>query len=188
MIMEQNGNLFRVERHGMADLGTNDWTKIILRKILGTYCVNLEILETVISEIEAILNDRPLTYVSVSSESCDPEPLTPSHLLYGRRITRLPFPSDIAENNDKFTVPTSTTFNRQADIKHDLIRQFQIRWKNEYLTALREFHKTIDTNIQIIKMGDVVQIHDDSPRITWKLGVVDQLCQGKGGYNRSVKN
>ena len=160
-------------------------TKNILRKILGTNCVNLEILQTVISEIEAILNDRPLTYVS--SESCDPEPLTPSHLLYGRRITRLPYPSDITENIDKLTVPTSTTFIRQADIKHELIRQFQIRWKNEYLTALREFHKTIGTNSHIIKMGDVVQIHDDSPRITWKLGVVDELCQGKDGYTRSVK-
>ena len=31
-------------------------------------------------EIEAVLNDRPLTYVS--NDSQDPEPLTPSHLLY----------------------------------------------------------------------------------------------------------
>ena len=42
-------------------------------------------------EIEAILNDRPLAYVS--SELMDPDPLIPSHLLHGRRITCLPHQS-----------------------------------------------------------------------------------------------
>ena len=34
-------------------------------------------LETVVVEIEAMLNDRPLSYVS--PDLSDPEPLTPSH-------------------------------------------------------------------------------------------------------------
>jgi len=39
-------------------------------------------------EIEAILNDRPLTFVP--SELGDPKPLTPAHFLHGRRITCFP--------------------------------------------------------------------------------------------------
>jgi len=39
-------------------------------------------------EVEAILTDRPITYVL--SDCVDEEPLTPSHLLSGRRITFLP--------------------------------------------------------------------------------------------------
>ena len=41
-------------------------------------------LQTIIVEVEAMLNDHPLTYIS--SDISDPEPLTPAHLLYGRRI------------------------------------------------------------------------------------------------------
>ena len=55
-------------------------------------------------KIEVVLNDRPLTYQS--ADKTDPEPLTPSHLLYGRRITTLPYP--ITED-DELTDPTYTT-------------------------------------------------------------------------------
>ena len=63
-------------------------TKSALKKVLGKRHISLNTLETVIAEIEAALNDRKLTFVS--SEQGDLEPLTPAHLLHGRRITCLP--------------------------------------------------------------------------------------------------
>ena len=39
-------------------------TKITLKKVLGRASVNLTTLRTIVVEIEAILNDRPLTHVS----------------------------------------------------------------------------------------------------------------------------
>ena len=59
-------------------------TKQAIKKTLGRAFVTLKQLETIIVEIEAMLNDRPLTYVS--SDLSDPEPLTPSQLLYDRRL------------------------------------------------------------------------------------------------------
>ena len=61
------------------------------------------------------MNDRPLTYVT--SEAADPEPLTPAHLLYGRRITTLPY-------NDKLPEPkpfTHDTVTKQARVQTSLI-------------------------------------------------------------------
>jgi hypothetical protein len=52
----------------------------------------------IVVEIEAILNDGPLTYLS--SDVQDGEPLTPAHLLYGRRITSLPYPDNGDESED----------------------------------------------------------------------------------------
>ena len=49
--------------------------------------MTLQQLETIVIEIEV---DRPLTYVS--PDLSDPEPLTPSHLLFGRRIRQVPHP------------------------------------------------------------------------------------------------
>ena len=74
----------------MGDLGEVDWVnKGCLKKVLGRAHINLLALQTLVVEIEATLNDCPLTYVS--SDSHDPVPLTPADLLYGRHLTSLPY-------------------------------------------------------------------------------------------------
>ena len=60
--------------------------KRCLKKIVGQTRLMYDELVTVIMEIEMILNSQPL-----SSEDLD-EPLTPSHLLTGRRLLCLPDP------------------------------------------------------------------------------------------------
>jgi len=55
-----------------------------LKKVLGRSRVTLTALQTLVTEVEAILNDRPITYVS--SELDDLQPLTPSHLLHGHHF------------------------------------------------------------------------------------------------------
>ena len=62
-----------------------------LKKTLGHAFITLTVLQTTIVEVEAVLNDRPLTHLSSATE--DLEPLTPSHLLCGRRIVPLPHPN-----------------------------------------------------------------------------------------------
>ncbi|GFW57457.1 integrase catalytic domain-containing protein [Trichonephila clavipes] len=63
-------------------------TKIALRKILGKALISFEELQTILAEIEAIINSRPLTYVY--NEPNEPFHLTPSNFLTGRRVTALP--------------------------------------------------------------------------------------------------
>ena len=52
-------------------------TKTCLKKVLGRTFVSLETLQTITTEIETVINDHPLTYVSSHVEDVDP--LTPSH-------------------------------------------------------------------------------------------------------------
>ena len=64
-------------------------TKSTLKKILGRSHATLESLQTIIVEVEAVLNNRPLTYFSADVN--DSDPITPLHLLYGRSIISLPY-------------------------------------------------------------------------------------------------
>ena len=114
----------------------------------------------------------------MSSDLNEPEPLTPSHLLCGRRLTCLPYPQKDIKNIYDTEPYTHINLNRHLQIQCDIIKKFGTSWKNEYLTSLREYHRTLGKNTQNIKVSDVVQIHDDSPRITWKLAVVDELIFG----------
>ena len=122
-------------------------TKMTLKKVLGRTFISLTGLQTMTTEIEAVLNDRPITYIS--SDISDPEPLTPAHLLYGLRIVTLPYPStDGSEIDDPDYGSTSTgTDLRTRVARHaQVLQHFQQRWKQEYLTSLRECHTSSGHN------------------------------------------
>jgi hypothetical protein len=159
--------------------------KTALKKTLGRASVTLEELQTLIVEVEAILNDRPITFMS--SDINDEEPLTPSHLLYGRRITSLPFDTPVSD--DDLTDPdygSESDIRRRVKLQAIILQRFWKRWRHEYLTSLREFHRSSGDNKQIIKKGDVVLVHDDSPRSTWKLAVVEDLIRGGDNLVRAA--
>lgn len=157
-------------------------TKTTLRKILGKTLVSEPTLRTILCETEATINDRPLTYVS--SDINDPQPLIPSLLLNGRRSLPKYFcgpEKDHDEEADK---------NRLTDSfirKQNLLTDLQQRWKHEYLTNLLEYHRDRGNNIQNLKVGDVVQIYENCPRVNWRLGLITELVKGKDHLSRSAK-
>ena len=58
-----------------------------LRKILFRPTVNYEELVTVVTEIKGTINCRPKTYIYNDNTE---EVVTPSHLIYGRRLLSKP--------------------------------------------------------------------------------------------------
>ena len=159
-------------------------TKSALKKTLGRTYATLESLQTIIVEIEALLNDRPLTHVS--SDLRDPEPITPSHLLYGKRITTLPHcATELDEINDP-NFGDATEIQKRARAQATIVKQLWVRWKREYLTALRETHKVTGTNEQRVKVGDLVLVHDDTARIRWKLALIEGVSKGADGLIHSA--
>ena len=89
-------------------------SKRAIKKTLGRALITLTERQTLAVEVEAILNDRSITYVS--GDVVDEEPLTPSHLLYGRRITPLAYPG----TEDEVTDPT---FGYDFDLKQTANKQ-----------------------------------------------------------------
>ena len=151
-----------------------------LRKILLNACLNYEELNTVLIEVEGTLNSRPLTYLG---SNLDEQPLTPSHLVCGRRLSTLPYPENDYKDDD------DDSLTRRQLYLNFLLSHFKNRWKSEYLTSLREFHnlkrKTSRNNAP--QVGDVVLIHDDCSRSKWKTGIIEQLIVGNDKEVRGVK-
>ncbi|XP_070571330.1 uncharacterized protein [Ptychodera flava] len=149
-------------------------TKNAIKKTLGRVFISFDELSTVVTEIEAVLNDRPLTYVSSSIH--DKIGLTPNHLLHGRTLTSLPY---IEVTDEEVTDPPYSDHhevNKRYEHLSRLHAQFWRRWSSEYLTALRERHLTTGSRNNVIKVGDVVIIHSDTEkRQKWHLGTVTKL-------------
>ena len=114
--------------------------------------MSLIVLETLVVEIKATLNDTPLTYTPPKLQEKDP--LTPAHLLHGRRITLLPYESVDEDELDDPNFADSLSINRRAKQQALTLQHFRSRWRHEYLTSLREYHKTTGTNRQKVKVGE----------------------------------
>ena len=61
--------------------------KRCLKKMIGRACLTYDELSTVIIEVKGVINSRPLCYVT--SHDLD-QPITPAHLLSGKRLLSLP--------------------------------------------------------------------------------------------------
>ena len=69
------------------------------------------------------------------------------------------------------------------------LQHFWKRWKGEYLTGLREFHKcTNGGKLRKVQKGDVVTVFGEGEkRCKWKLAVVEELIVGKDKEVRGAK-
>ena len=74
----------------------------------------------------------------------------------------------------------------RAKVQAQLLKHFWLRWKREYLTSLSEFHTTTGNSVQKIKVGDNVLVHDDIPKVNWKLALIQQVIKGEDGLIRAV--
>lgn len=113
-------------------------TKRCLRKVLGRSTVSYEELQTILADVDVVMNSRPLCY---SYEDSTEEVITPSHLMYGRRILRkMPEQPRILELGPE-------TLTRRATHLQMFVDRYWRRWSREYLVGLHEFHNNrLNTN------------------------------------------
>ena len=102
-----------------------------LKKSIGRATLSYDELNTILTEVESIINARPLTYVYDDTESIS-YPLTPSHLISGRRITNM------ANSSHFEVVSTNNSLTRRSKHHRALLRHFTNDWRRNYLLNLRE--------------------------------------------------
>ena len=139
-----------------------------------------------LSEVEAVINTRPLTYVYEEFESGFS--LTPAHFLSSnlRCFPLMDDEIDYCPSDDSMTTLLNIWKKGQKQLN-----SFWDMWRGEYLASLREaspYHKTVRNQIQVEpRVGEVVLMKEDKiPRGMWKLGKIERLNKGKDGNIRSA--
>ncbi|CAK1589278.1 unnamed protein product [Parnassius mnemosyne] len=147
-----------------------------LHRVVGTRTQTYDEMHTLLCQIEAVLNSRPLC--AMSSASTDPLPLTPSHFLIGEPLTALPDVSLLDENPNRLT--------RWRWIQQS-VQHFWKRWSREYLHHLQQSSKWLHDRGSAIREGTVVVVCDEHlPPLQWKLARVHAVHLGSDQVTRVV--
>ena len=152
-----------------------------LKKTMGNNVLNYEELGTLLCDIEAILNSRPL--IEASDDRTDDTVLKPSMLVNGKEIRYL----SVAEKTSPLQICEEVNPQRWIFLKQ-LISLFWKRWSSEYLTTLqtrRKWNREANSNLE---EGDVVFVTDETtPQLQWPLGRIVEAYRGKDKICRVVK-
>ncbi|KAG7313499.1 hypothetical protein JYU34_000634 [Plutella xylostella] len=149
-----------------------DHLKRVVQKALLTY----EQLSTVLCQIEAVLNSRPL--VPLSDDVNDYLYLTPGHFLIGTALNSYPEPdvSDVNVNRLRFW-----------KICTNMQQSFWKIWNKYYLNSLqsRPKWKNVRDNLQIGQL--VILRENNTPPMYWPMARITKVFPGTDNLVRAVE-
>lgn len=141
--------------------------KFHLKRIIGEHKLRQEQFNTILAQIEAVVNSRPLCQFHTDTDGW--QLLTPSHFLIGRALNAIPEPD--------------LTQVRQNSLKAYKLSQqlFQIFWKvwsQEYLQQFLQRKKWTQT-MPNLEVDQIVLLKEDNvPPGKWPLGRIISVITG----------
>lgn len=159
------------------------WERMIgvARRILEAMLLNVktlthEVLVTLMAEVSAIINSRPI--VPVSSDPDVPEVLSPSALLTQK------LDCDEVQIGD---MSIKNLYLEQWKQVQYLASRFWVRWKSEYLQTLQTRRKWNEER-EPLKINDVVLMKDlEVNRCSWPMGRISNVFPSADGRVRKVE-
>jgi len=128
---------------GLCDAAVKTY-KSHLRRVVGIVKLTFEEMTTILTQIEACLNSRPLVALPLADDGI--EALTPGHFLIGRPLEALP---DLALSYRPISMLS------RWHLCQALVRHLWRRWSTEYLDSLKRVSKWHDRSTNLC-VGDVV--------------------------------
>lgn len=145
-----------------------------LKRIVGNSRLTYDEFETVLLQVEACLNSRPLCLSNDSKESVV---ITPAHFLIQDSLLSLP------DNN---LLTTNIPLSSRWELLQKLVQDFWKIWNHEYLNTVRQRHKWRLSH-QNLKLNDVVIIQEKNlPPNSWLLARIIDIHPGADGLVRVV--
>ncbi|GFU39598.1 integrase catalytic domain-containing protein [Trichonephila clavipes] len=145
--------------------------KFHLKRVLGETILTFEELITLLTQIEGLLNSRPLSYVNDSDIECI-STLTPSHFLTGDVLLSVPE-----------ELPSTSNHRDRWELLQNIKRGFWKKWSSEFISSLQPRKQWQDAQPNL-KEDDIVLIKEEGPPGTWPMARVLQVHPGNDGLVR----
>ena len=155
-------------------LGVPDWNNKTDPRCNGPSQLTHKLLVTLMAEISAIVNSRPIS--ALLTDSNHPQPLNPNMLLWMKSRPLLPPPGDF----------TSDQYSRKHWRKVQYLSdQFWTCWKREYLQLLQTRAKWNEKR-KNLEVGDIVIMKQDSRRYKWPFARITNVHMSEDGKVRKA--
>lgn len=157
--------------------------KNCMRRTLQKHMLKDNQLLTIIKEIEAVINTRPLTSVDTEVDHI----LKPSDFLQAGRCFTLDTSQESAPVQGTSTKVNLIEGWRKARV---ILEEFTQMFQNQYLPSLRERYSHSHKQPRVVSKltpteGQIVQIKGDNKnRESWKVGKITNLVKGADGLVR----
>lgn len=149
--------------------------KAHLIKTIGTTALTFEELATLLYQIEACANSRPLC--ALSSDPNDTEVLTPGHFLIGAPLLAAP---------DESYIETKTNWLSRWQLVQKLNQTIWKKFQDEYLHELQTKTKWFTKNEEP-QVNDLVLVRDENtPPCKWPLARIIDVHKGDDKLTRVV--
>ncbi|GFW26440.1 integrase catalytic domain-containing protein [Trichonephila clavipes] len=159
---------------GLWEAGVKSF-KFHFKREAGNSRFTYEEFLTIMTQIEGILNSRPL--IPLSTDIDDLSVLTPAHFLIGRPITSISEPNIIHIETNRLNMYQRLT---------KIVQSIWKRWSNNYLSNLQQRSKW-KFEKDNAREGDLVLIKEDNLAVNkWLMGRLIEIFPGKDNRIRVV--
>lgn len=147
-----------------------------LRRVIGSQTLTYEEYATLLANVSACLNSRPL--IALDDDASSVQALTPAHLILGRPLIG-PIQFDYTE------IPDNRLHRWQ--LLQKMLQEYWNAWHQEYVVNLIERSKWRHER-ENVKVGAVVLIKmENMPPTHWPLGRIVNVFPGDDGRVRNVE-
>ncbi|KMQ84485.1 hypothetical protein RF55_17667 [Lasius niger] len=146
-----------------------------LRRVIGDATLTFEEMSTLLAQVEACLNSRPLE--ALSEDPDDISALTPGHFLVGTALNAVPEPSLTATPENRLT---------RWQLVQRMRQHFWDRWSRDYLHSLNHRPKWWKSDAAV-RVGRLCVLRNKTtPPNKWPQARVVDVHPGEDGHVRVV--
>ena len=151
---------------------------ILLEGPLRTHSLwlNDESRRTLMTEVELIVNSRPLT-VETLNDANSPTPISPSNLLTLKSSVNMPPPGE-------FSPPDLYSKKRWRRVQY-IAEEFWSRWRKEFLQSLQPRQK-LKKQTPNFTVGDIVLLKNECQRNQWPMARIVSIETDEKNVVRTV--